>query len=418
MPDGEGQNTMQLTAVFRDLSKDRTYRRLFYMNALFFMVVSVFLPYLPAYYQSLGFSMVQIGVLASLRSVSAILIQPFWSYVSDRTGNRLRVLRIVLAGSLVAIILFSLPRTFAGFFLVVLLFNAMFTSVMPIQNAVSLNYCNESRKSYAGIRIGGTVGYALLVIFAGRLIESGDSSMTRSFLLAAGGFLIMLLVTVALPKGGDRIAKQQLSSVRTLLANRRLVVFLAYMFFLQMGMSFLLSFLSVHIRNLGLGTTHIGIAMCLSAASEIPVLLLIDSALRRASPARLILTATFFLAVRLVLTASATGFLGIAFAQLFHGLGFMTAFYSGLQFVNREVPDELKASGVGLLTLVQAGFASILSSVAGGVAVGSVFPAPGAHRRRPVRPVPVADRDGCIRTAAPDPVPEPETGGHRIGRIV
>jgi hypothetical protein len=72
------------------------------------------------------------------------------------------------------------------------------------------------------------------------------------------------------------------------------------------------------------------------------------------------------LVVRLVLTSVATDFTGIALAQVCHGASFMTAFYCNMQLVNREVPSELKASGLGLLALVQSGMASILSSVGGG----------------------------------------------------
>jgi MFS family permease len=86
------------------------------MNALYFMVASTFTPYLAAYYRALDFSMLEVGVLAAVGSVSSILIQPFWSHLSDRLGNRLKVLRIVLLGSTASILLFMLPRSLSGCF--------------------------------------------------------------------------------------------------------------------------------------------------------------------------------------------------------------------------------------------------------------------------------------------------------------
>jgi hypothetical protein len=53
---------------------DRAYAVLFLMNSLYYMVVSTYMPYMTAYYRSLGFSMLQVGVLASVGSFCAILI--------------------------------------------------------------------------------------------------------------------------------------------------------------------------------------------------------------------------------------------------------------------------------------------------------------------------------------------------------
>ena len=343
-----------------------TYYVLFLMNSLYFMVVSTFVPFLPAYYRSLGFSMLQVGVLASVGSLSAILIQPLWSNLSDRIGNRRVVLRILLVGSLFMILLFILPRTFWGLLVVVTLFQSFFTAVMPVQDAISLTFCNQHGKSYAFVRSGGTIGFTLLVVFTGRLAGETIAGMSRLFIMGAGGFLLMLALTRFMPQDGDGAASRRLASIGTLLQNRRLMLFLLFVFAYQMGHVFLLGFGPIHIRNLGMSNSHIGYAMAIAAISELPVLMFIDKVLKRHSPARIMLFSSFVLAVRLMMTAAATDFTGIALSYSLHGLCFMTAFYCGIQFINREVPAELKASGVGLLSLIQVGFASIVSAVGGG----------------------------------------------------
>ncbi len=345
---------------------DFSYMILFLSYFLYFMVASVFTPYFSAYYQNLGFSMVQIGTLTAIGSVCAVLVQPLWSSLADRLGNRLLVLRIVVAGSLATILLLVLPRSFFPLFLTVTLFQSFFTAIIPVQDAISLTYCNQRRKSYAGVRIGGPIGYALLVVFTGKLAGSTVEDMHRTFLVGAAGFLVLLILTRFMPRNDSGVVNRSLGSIGTLLRNRRLVLFLMYMFAYQLGLTFLFSFIALYIRGLGLSNSYIGYSMCIAASTEIPVLLVIDRVLKRVSPARLLLFSGLVLAVRLVLTAQADSFAGIALAQLFHGMCFMTAFYSGMQFINREVPAELKASGVGLLTLIQAGFAAILSSIGGG----------------------------------------------------
>ena len=344
----------------------RAFITLILMNALYFIMVSVVIPYLPAYYQMMDLSMFQIGILASVGSVCSILVQPLWSHTSDRIGDLLKVLRILLAGALVTVTLFILPSGFIGLFLVVALFQSFNTAIMPVQDAISLNYCNETGKRYSIVRMGGTIGFSLTIVFAGKLVGETASDMHRSFLAAGGVFLIMLLLTRFMPRPERYTTRIKPASFRILLHNRRLVAFLLFLFCYQFGSSFMFGFLTIHIRNLGLSNTAVGIAWLISAISEIPVLLLVDRVLKKHSPPRLLLVAGLMLAVRLFLTSSATGFAGIAVAQCFHGLSMMTSFYAGMQFINREIPEELKASGVGLLTLIQAGLAPILSSVTGG----------------------------------------------------
>ncbi len=204
------------------------------------------------------------------------------------------------------------------------------------------------------------------MIFAGKIVGNDADTMRRMFLMASAGFFVMLLMTRSMPRDDTGVASRRIASIGVLLRNRRFALFLLWAFAFQVGISFIFSFLPVHIRNLGLSTTYIGYAMCISAVSELPVLLIIDRVLKKRSPAQLLLFAGVALVVRLVLTSVATDFTGIALAQVCHGASFMTAFYCNMQLVNREVPSELKASGLGLLALVQAGMASILSSVGGG----------------------------------------------------
>ena len=345
---------------------DGAYSVLFLMNSLYYMVVSTFMPYMTAYYRSLGFSMMQVGVLASVGSICAILVQPLWSNLSDRIGNRRIVLRILLAGSFFTVLLYLLPRTFWGLLVVVTLFQAFFTAVMPVHDAISLTYCNQRGKSYAFVRSGGTIGYTILVFFTGRLAGETTVGMSSLFIMAAGGFLLMLILTRFMPQDGNGVANRRLASVGTLLRNRRLVLFLLYAFAYQLGFVFIYSFGPINIRNLGMSNQHIGYSMAIAAVSELPVLLFIDKVLKRHSPARIMLLSGFVLAIRLMLTAVATDFADIALAYSLHGLCYMTSFYCGIQFINREVPAELKASGVGLLSLIQVGFASIFSSIGGG----------------------------------------------------
>ena len=61
-----------------------------------------FYPLFGAYYTSIGMSEGQVGVLAAVFPLAALAIQPFWAYLSDRTGKMKRVLLILCAEACVS----------------------------------------------------------------------------------------------------------------------------------------------------------------------------------------------------------------------------------------------------------------------------------------------------------------------------
>ena len=347
----------------RHLPAQSQYAILFLINSVYYMIMAAVMPYLPAYYRLMEFSLFQIGILTAVGPFCSIFMQPVWSYWSDRLGNRLVILRIVLAGSMAGLFLMLFPHSFFGLFITVSLFQSFFTAILPIQDAIVLTFCNQSGRSYASIRVGGTIGYALLVVFAGIL---AGIDMRFSFVAGALGFGLILVLTRMMPSDDSSVARKRLDSIGSLLKNHRLVALLLFIFFYQIGLSFLFGFLSLHIIDIGLASQYIGLAMLIAASCEMPVLFLIERVLKKIAPAKVILFSGFMLSVRLLILSQSQDFIGIAIAQTLNGVTYMSVYYSALQFVNREVRTEMKATGLGLLALIQSGLSVIFSSILGG----------------------------------------------------
>ena len=72
---------------------------LYVVNGMYWVTAAAFLPFIGAYYTSIGMTDGQVGILAAVFPMAALVIQPFWAYLSDRTGKRKRMLLGLCAAS-------------------------------------------------------------------------------------------------------------------------------------------------------------------------------------------------------------------------------------------------------------------------------------------------------------------------------
>src|SRR3954447_23761815 len=59
----------------------------------YFAYAGLFSTYAPLWYQSLGFSTLAIGVIASVQSATRVLSPYAWAWIADHTGRRAELLR-------------------------------------------------------------------------------------------------------------------------------------------------------------------------------------------------------------------------------------------------------------------------------------------------------------------------------------
>lgn len=97
-----------------------TYFLLFYM--IVYMGNAVYGTYIPVYFQSVGASPAQIGSLLSLGPLVAVLAQPLWGTIGDRSKTKNSVLALLLIGSGVSVLLFPISSAFYYMLLMVCLF--------------------------------------------------------------------------------------------------------------------------------------------------------------------------------------------------------------------------------------------------------------------------------------------------------
>ncbi|MBP1756278.1 MAG: ProP12 [Firmicutes bacterium] len=361
------------------LSNRKISLNLFLINAFIYISFSQYNPFLAPYFAKAGINAVEIGILLTIGPISSILIQPIWAIISDRTGKRREVLSVVVLGSALSIFSYYIGKTFLSFFIASTLLAVFSTSIVPLSDAIILRSANKNQLDFSKIRMGGTVGYAIFVIFAGIIVKRNSD---LAFIMGFIGFLILFIFVRLLPKDDaietlpkkeylhmDRETKPR-GSLLHIFESKQIYFLLAFAFISQVGLSFVFSFQSVYMVHMGFSTQTIGITGSIAAISELPVLFLMNRVLNKVSPTKITILACFILALRII-TVTGESLFFVILSQALHGLSFMTIYFCCAVFISKNVKPENQSKGQSILALIQTGLGSIVGNILGGYLVDS-----------------------------------------------
>jgi len=316
-----------------------------------------------AHYANLGIDSGRIGILTSIASLATLFVLPFWSRISDRTGNRRAVLKIIALGSSLSILLFLISNSFWTLLLTVSLFMCFHVCLIPLTDAVVITYLAQTRMKFSSIRLGGTIGFGLMMLVSG-YIYAYSSILT--FSLASACFLLLFLFIRKIPQVEVEKKEKQRFELRRLFKNKRIIFILFIAFVIQVAQGFNFAFLGVYIQELGFTSREIGIAHFLSVLLEIPVFLVIDRVLRRFSVITVTIFCGFIITLRMLMLFAAADMSLIYMSMLSNGISFIGVYYSCATFINREMDSDLKSTGQSMLAICQMGLGNITGSLLGG----------------------------------------------------
>lgn len=335
-----------------------------------YMNNAVYGTFVPVYFESVGFTHTQIGLLLSLGPLVALLAQPLWGTVSDRARTKNSVLLLLLAGCAFCMAVFPLSASFVFVLVMICLFMFFQTPVYAVGDAITLEILDRrGGGNFSHIRMAGTFGFAVMSVVFGWMARGHIEWL---FPVNLAVFAACMLLLVRIPRVEGHQSRGQKMHMGMLFRNRKLVLYLAMCFILHMTLGFYYSFFPLYFQELGADSAWVGWSMLISSFSEIPFLLLSAYLFRNVPIPYILLGAGAMTALRWFLYSIVENPLWVFPIQLLHGLIFIVLTVTMAIFINREVPPELKASGQTLHALLCLGVARVVGSLAGGAA-GDVF---------------------------------------------
>ncbi len=268
-------------------------------NVLFFAAAACVLPFLILFYERLGFSGPQIGLLTGLSPLVTLASAPLWTNLADVTRRHRLVVSAIILIAAGCLILLPLLTSFWPVLAAVLALAACFIPVTSFFDSATMFMLGGRAELYGRVRLGGTFGYGVMGYLTGLLIQRYDIRL--AMWAAAALLLLTLVVAQFLRYGALKPDPSQTGSVRTLLADRRWLPFLALAF--AGGLSTLIStnYLFAYMKELNASDAAMGLAITLSTVAEVPVLFFGNRLIMRFHSGPLLMAAMIISGARLLL---------------------------------------------------------------------------------------------------------------------
>ena len=144
------------------------------LSASYFAHLGFFSPYLSLWLQDLGLSIAVISVLASMQAATRLFAPYGWGWLSDRTGQRVKLLRYSALAAMAASACLWWAQSSVVWIAVVLIIMLIHSSaMMPMSEAAMAQLVSQGgafdAKRYGRVRLWGSVGFLVTVLMAGWL---------------------------------------------------------------------------------------------------------------------------------------------------------------------------------------------------------------------------------------------------------
>ncbi len=339
--------------------------RLLYV--LFYASGACWSPFFSVYQRQLGLTGLQIGTVAGIRPALVLLSQPLWGVVADLRGRR-RTLLVTMFLASALLLGFLWPGGFWFILAWSLLYALSTNPVSSLIDSLVLDHLDEQRNSsYGQFRLWGAVGWALAAYAVGRAIAGRDIRLIFVFAATVMGLGWVLAWRGTGGQGGRVALGRSWRGVGALLRNGRLVAFLVLVTLVQVGAASILTFYSVYMTELGAPRPLIGLAFTVQGLAELPLYVAAAGIIRRIGSGKTLALAFLVFAARALLYSVIKAPALAVAVEASHGLSFSLLLVSSVDYVNRQVPKEWRATGQALFQAAYFGAGGLLGNAWAGL---------------------------------------------------
>jgi PPP family 3-phenylpropionic acid transporter len=339
--------------------------------ALFFGAVGAYFPYITVFYGGLGQGLEFVGILSALSATVGMVAAPVWGGIADR----LRDVRLpLLAGGLLAAASaawLATAREPISAALAVAAFAAAFAGIGPMLDSRTVELLGADRDRFGRARAWGSAGFIVVAIGTGWVVGGyGPSSI---FAIYAPGLAAAGIAAYVLLRGGTRRARIATgaawgTALVDVFRSRTLSLFFAADVLMWTAVSAVLTFVSIHMLDLGGDGSMVGLVWAIGAIVEVPLMLLFARFARRIPAGRLVVIGALAYAIRAFGWSIVSSPALLVLFGSFGGIGFAFAYVGTVMYVARVVPGSIQATAQGLFS----GTTFMLGSIAGAIVGGQL----------------------------------------------
>jgi MFS transporter, PPP family, 3-phenylpropionic acid transporter len=338
------------------------------------------LPFVNLFYVSIGLSGTQIGTVASLSAVVSLVVSPFVVTELKKLPQARMILQLCLVLGAMGYFLLGQQTVFLAILLIIFFQTIATSAIMPSSDAMAVSVAQDHGTGYGSIRLWASVGWIIIVLSAGWLIErlgyqAGFTGVAVIWTLGAGMLLFIRPDYFVAPTGIDVSRPSVRTAIQRVLHDRTLIGFALTVILVGFLNNGVLQFENVFLSQLGASKQLIAVAGILSAIVEVPFMAYADRFVRRAGAHRVMLIAlvmiSFQRAAVLLLPYIAT----IMIVRFIGGVSFSFYTISYVGLISSRTRSSETGTVLALYTVTLAGLVNMLAAPVS----GSIFDAIGAR---------------------------------------
>lgn len=340
------------------------------LSASYFAHIGFFNPYLSLWLKEMGYGIFAISILTSLQAATRLFAPYGWGTLSDRTGERVKLLRFCALVALTMTVGLWFDLGLLGLSLVFFVLFTHTSAMMPMSEAAMAHLVSQggsfNAHRYGRVRLWGSVGFLITVFAAGSWFEAYGM---RHF--PAWTSITMLAVALSvwrLPDLKEAVqTHHETVAVGPILRDPKVIWFFASLFFHVLAHIGIYVYFSLYLDSLGYSKTMIGLMWAVSVVMEILWFFTQSRWLPRFSLAGWLVLCGAAMVVRMGLTAFGASVLGVlVIAQLLHAMTFAAHHAVCIALISEHFPARLRGRGQALFTVIGYGFTGVLGSLGGG----------------------------------------------------
>lgn len=327
----------------------------------YFATLGAFLPFWSLYLKQIGFVATEIGELTAMLVATKIIAPHLWSWLADRNGRCLRLIRITSFFSMLFFAGFLYRQDYEWVAAVTVAFSFFWNATLPQFEAATLLHLKAEPQRYSRIRLWGSVGFIVAVLGIGRFLDDFNIAYLPWVItsLLAMNWLMALVTPEALASRHSKSA----GSVFSVLFKPELLAFFAVYMLLQVAHGPYYVFYSVYLQQHGYTATLTGLLWALGVCAEIFVFFWMYSLLKLVSLRGLLLGSLALSMLRWLMIAYGVESLAIILAaQVLHAASFGVAHVVAIQLLHRYFGDQHQSKGQGLYSSLSFGLGGMLGS--------------------------------------------------------
>lgn len=346
------------------------------VQLLYWAAFAAFAGYQTAILLDRGFSSGDAGTFAAIRCLAGIIAQPLLGGWADRHPQvpLKHILRVCLTISLAVNGVFYCTRPgFLGTAVIFLALGVLELNAYPLLDSMAVQFINAGLDvNYSLGRGLGSFAYAVACIFLGR---QSAAFGVQTVLLSHIALLILLMAAITLYPTAPQTAPAAKAaepphSVWYILKSSRSFTLMLLAVFLGMtAIMPIVSFMVSIVTSRGGNETHLGIALFLMGASELPAALLFPHLWRRLGSRGMMVLSVFFMAVKPLLFLLTPSLGWVLLVQPIQMLGYGLFTPASVYYANENVSPADRVRGQAVMMMASNGLGGMTGNLIAGYAI-------------------------------------------------